>query len=116
MLDPDSRDRAALPLSTAGPAEPLWALTEYSVVCGKQPLINHREGFVMSKLLTTLLAAVFAATTLTPVAFAADTAEPKKEMKKGEGKKKAAPKKKGEGTKKATPKKKGEGTKKAEPK
>jgi hypothetical protein len=104
-----------MPLSTAGSAEPLWALTEYSVVCGKQPLINYREGFIMSKLLTTLLAAVFAVSTLTPVAFAAEGDAPKKEMKKGEGKKKAAPKKKGEGTKKATPKKKGEG-KKAEPK
>jgi hypothetical protein len=105
-----------MPLSTAGPAEPLWALTEYSVVCGKQPLFNHREGFIMSKLLTTLLAAVFAVSTVAPVAFAADQAEPKKTMKQGEGKKKAAPKKKGEGTKKATPKKKGEGKKKAEPK
>jgi Spy/CpxP family protein refolding chaperone len=60
----------------------------------------------MSKLLTTLLAAVFAAVTMTPVAFAADTKdEAKKEMKKGEGKKKAEPKKKGEGKKKAEGKK-----------
>jgi Spy/CpxP family protein refolding chaperone len=54
----------------------------------------------MSKLLTTLLAAVFAAVTVTPVAFAADKADDKKaaekkkgdEKKKGEGKKKAEPK------------------------
>ena len=60
----------------------------------------------MSKLLITLLAAVFAAVTVTPVAFAADKKdEAKKEQKKGEGKKKAEPKKKGEGKKKAEEKK-----------
>ena len=36
----------------------------------------------MSKLLTTLLAAIFAAVTLTPVAFAAKHEREKKEMKK----------------------------------
>jgi Ni/Co efflux regulator RcnB len=42
----------------------------------------------MSKLLSTLLAAVFAAVTITPVAFAAEKKdEAKKEMKKGDGKK-----------------------------
>jgi Spy/CpxP family protein refolding chaperone len=61
----------------------------------------------MSKLLTTLLAAAFAASTVTPVAFAADKKdEAKKEMKKGEGKKKAEPKKKGDTKKKAEEKKK----------
>jgi Ni/Co efflux regulator RcnB len=57
----------------------------------------------MSKLLSTLLAAVFAAVTITPVAFAADKKEEaKKEMKKGEGKKTEGKKeaKKGEDKKK----------------
>jgi hypothetical protein len=57
----------------------------------------------MSKLLSTLLAAVFAAVTITPVAFAADKKdEAKKEMKKGEGKKTEGKKeaKKGEDKKK----------------
>ena len=57
----------------------------------------------MSKLLPTLLAAVFAAVTITPVAFAADKKdEAKKEMKKGEGKKTEGKKeaKKGEDKKK----------------
>jgi hypothetical protein len=56
----------------------------------------------MSKLLTSLLAAVFAAATVVPVAFAA-------EEKKGEAKEVKAEKKKGE-------EKKGEGKKKAEEK
>jgi hypothetical protein len=60
----------------------------------------------MNKLLISLLAAVFAAVTITPVAFAADKKdEAKKVQKKGEGKKKAEPKKKGEGKKKADEKK-----------
>ena len=43
----------------------------------------------MSKLLTALLASVFALVTVTPVAFAADKKdEAKKEMKKGEETKK----------------------------
>jgi Ni/Co efflux regulator RcnB len=61
----------------------------------------------MSKLLSTLLAAVFAAVTITPVAFAADKKdEAKKEMKKGDGKKTEGKKeaKKGE-TKKSETKK-----------
>ncbi len=59
----------------------------------------------MSKLLITLLAAVFAAVTITPVAFAADKKdEAKKEQKKGEGKKKSEGKK-SEGKKKAEEKK-----------
>lgn len=42
----------------------------------------------MSKLLTAVLAAVFAAVTVTPVAIAQDKKDvAKKEMKKGEGKK-----------------------------
>jgi hypothetical protein len=52
----------------------------------------------MSKLLTTLLAAVFAAVTVTPVAFAAKHDMQKKEMTKAAPKKdttKAAPKKEG---------------------
>ena len=60
----------------------------------------------MSKLLTALVAAVFAVVTVTPVAIAAEKKdEAKKEMKKGEGKKgepKSEPKKemkKGEGKK-----------------
>ena len=58
----------------------------------------------MSKLLSALIAAVFAAATVTPVAFAAEKKEEaKKEMKKGEGKKAEA--KKGEGKKKAEDKK-----------
>jgi Ni/Co efflux regulator RcnB len=64
----------------------------------------------MSKLLTTLLAAVFAAVTVTPVAFAA---EAKKDEMKTE--KKAAPKKEAAPKKKAEPKK-SEGKKKAEEK
>jgi Ni/Co efflux regulator RcnB len=56
----------------------------------------------MSKLLTSLLAAVFAAATVVPVAFAA-------EEKKGEAKEVKAEKKKNE-------EKKGEGKKKAEEK
>ena len=48
----------------------------------------------MSKLLTSLLAAVFAVVTVTPVAFAQDKKDgAKKEMKKGEEKKKAEEKK-----------------------
>lgn len=63
----------------------------------------------MSKLLTSLLAAVFAVVTVTPVAFAADKKdEAKKEMKKGEDAKKAEGKK-GEPKKEM---KKGEETKK----
>jgi hypothetical protein len=58
----------------------------------------------MSKLLTTLLAAVFAATIVTPVAFAADKAPDEKKAGKAE-KKKAEPKKQGEGKKKADEKK-----------
>ena len=58
----------------------------------------------MSKLFSALLAAAFAAVTVTPVAFAQDKKdEAKKEMKKGEDKKKDEPKgemKKGEGKKK----------------
>lgn len=60
----------------------------------------------MSKLLSTLLAAVFAAVTITPVAYAAENPcaadKGKKEMKKGEGKKTEGKKemKKGEGKKK----------------
>ena len=56
----------------------------------------------MSKLLTALLAATFAAVTVTPVAFAAEKEDtPKKVQKKGDskktdGKKKAADKKKAE--------------------
>jgi hypothetical protein len=47
----------------------------------------------MSKLLPTLLAAVFAAVTITPVAFAADKKdEAKKEMKKSDAKKSDAKK------------------------
>lgn len=68
----------------------------------------------MSKLLISLLAAVFAVVTMTPVAFAADKKdEAKKEMKQGEGKK-AAPKTKPAPKSKTAPKK-GEG-KKAEEK
>ena len=67
----------------------------------------------MSKLVSALLAAVFAVVTVTPVAFAAKhemkKEEATKEMKKGEGKKKS------EG-KKGEQKKKGEGKKKAEEK
>ena len=48
----------------------------------------------MSKLLSMLLAAVFAAVTLTPVAFAADKSDEKTEAKK-ETKKKAPKKKDG---------------------
>ena len=63
----------------------------------------------MSKLLATLLAAVFAAVTVTPVAFAASTRRTKKkEMKKGEDKK---DEKKDEDKK---DEKKGEGKKKDE--
>ncbi|MBI4206523.1 MAG: hypothetical protein HY527_15995 [Betaproteobacteria bacterium] len=61
----------------------------------------------MSKLLSTLLAAVFAAVTITPVAFAAEKKdEAKKEMKKGEGKKTEGKKeaKKGEPKKSETKK------------
>jgi Ni/Co efflux regulator RcnB len=61
----------------------------------------------MSKLLSTLLAAVFAAVTITPVAFAADKKdEAKKEMKKGDGKKAEGKKeaKKGEPKKSETKK------------
>lgn len=58
----------------------------------------------MSKFLTAVLAALFAAVTMTPVAIAQDKKdEAKKEMKKGEGKK--AEGKKGE-EKKAEEKKK----------
>ena len=47
----------------------------------------------MSKLLTAVLAALFAAVTVTPVAFAQDKKdEAKKEAKKGEGKKAEAKK------------------------
>lgn len=47
----------------------------------------------MSKLLSTLVAAVFAAATITPVAFAADKKdEAKKEMKKSDTKKSDAKK------------------------
>ena len=56
----------------------------------------------MSKLLTTLLAAVFATVTMTPVAFAdkhmKDEAKTKADKKKTEGKK-GEQKKKGEGKK-----------------
>ena len=41
----------------------------------------------MSKLLSTLLVAVFAAVTISPVAFAADKKEEKKEVKKADKKK-----------------------------
>lgn len=61
----------------------------------------------MSKLLSTLLAAVFAAVTITPVAMAQDKKdEAKKEMKKGEGKKTEGKKeaKKGEPKKSETKK------------
>jgi hypothetical protein len=68
----------------------------------------------MSKLLATVLAAVFAVVTITPVAYAMKHEGEKKEMKAE--KKKGEPKKKGEGKKKAEPKKKGEGKKKAEEK
>lgn len=63
----------------------------------------------MSKLLTTLLAAVFAAVTMTPVAFAAEMKDEPKKTKKADTKKKT------EG-KKGEKQKKGEGTKKAEEK
>ena len=67
----------------------------------------------MSKLLTALLASVFAVVTVSPVAFAADKKdEAKKEMKKGEDTKKSEGKK---GEPKSEPKKemkKGEETKK----
>ena len=56
----------------------------------------------MSKFLTAVLAALFAAVTMTPVAIAQDKKdEAKKEMKKGEGKKAEgkAEAKKGEGKK-----------------
>ena len=53
----------------------------------------------MSKLITAVLAAVFAAVTLTPIAFAADKADEKKMEKKGEQKKKGEGKKKSEGKK-----------------
>lgn len=53
----------------------------------------------MSKLLTAVMAAIFAAVTVTPVAFAADKADEKKMEKKGDQKKK------GEGKKKAEEKK-----------
>jgi len=46
----------------------------------------------MSKLLSVILAAVFAAVTVTPVAFAQDKKEKKKEMKKDEAKKDEAKK------------------------
>ena len=63
----------------------------------------------MSKLLTTLLAAVFAVATVSPVFAAEEKKEPKKEMKKGEGKKtdgkKKAEEKKTDGKKKAEEKK-----------
>src|SRR5262245_17202349 len=80
----------------------------YSVDC--KQLVQLPRGLLMSKLLTTLLAAVFAAVTVTPVAFAADKKdEAKKEQKKGEGKKKSEGKKsegkKSEGKKKAEEKK-----------
>ena len=70
----------------------------------------------MSKLLSVLLAAVFATVTVTPLAFADKHMkdEGKKEMKKGEDKKKAEDKK---GDPKGEPKKemkKGEDTKKGE--
>jgi hypothetical protein len=70
----------------------------------------------MKKLLSVIVAAMFAASTafIAAPAGAQMKDEPKKEMKKGEGKKKAEPKKKGEGKKKAEPKKKGEGKKKDE--
>jgi Ni/Co efflux regulator RcnB len=72
--------------------------------------VNPLGGNDMKKLLAAIVAAVFAAVTVTPVALAADTKdEGKKVQKKGEGTKKS------EG-KKGTPKKKGEGKKKAEEK
>jgi pentapeptide MXKDX repeat protein len=82
--------------------------------------INLSRGNTMSKILSTLLAAVFAAVTITPVAFAADDMkkdEAKKEVKKDEGKKEM---KKGEGKKtdgkEQAEAKKTDGKKKAEAK
>lgn len=81
----------------------------------------------MSKLITTLLAAVFAAVTLSPVALAQDQKKDQKKaqvhkgtpeqgtVQKKEGKAQADDKKKSTG-KKGEQKKKGEGKKKAEPK
>jgi hypothetical protein len=84
-------------------------LTDISVVC-KQPNVQPPKGNVMSKLLTALLAATFAAVTVTPVAFAAEKEDtPKKVQKKGKDTKKSEGKK---GEPKSDPKKKkGEGAK-----
>lgn len=59
-------------MSTGRPARPLWALTENSVVFDvPSQLFNYLEGKnIMSKFLTTLLAAIFASASLMPVAFA----------------------------------------------
>jgi hypothetical protein len=103
-------------LSTARAADSLLPLAGFPGRLRKQPLFNLHRGFSMSKLLTALVAAVFAVVTVTPVAIAAEKKdEAKKEMKKGEGKKESEGKK---GEPKSEPKKemkKGEG-KKAEEK
>jgi len=61
--------------------QPLWTLTGESghFVVIRLFSKTHQEEFTMSKLLSILLAAAFAAVTITPVAIAA---EPKKEEKK----------------------------------
>jgi mannitol-specific phosphotransferase system IIBC component len=116
-------------MSTCLPRRALSAMTVDPVALISQPMIDSPKGNVMSKLLATLLAAVFAMVTVTPVAFAdkhmKDEAktevtkgeEGKKEMKKGEDKKKAEGKKgdpKDEDAKKEM--KKGDDKKKDEPK